>query len=161
MLVALLLGVSSLASAQFVAPKSGNPLFTCAGLEFAWCALRNYSGTTDQFPGAFLTFQMQNRAGTWLDAVLLNGGLVDPTAGHEQGDLDIGFQVDGKYVVIAFTGSYMGQEPGIQASPPDLLWLGSSINRFAGLNLTEVACPPSAPAKTCVRVGDGYVPVYR
>jgi hypothetical protein len=113
--------------------------------------------------GSVICFENKNDAGVWQDNPCLNGGTMDGTPGREQGDLDIWLTVDGKLQVVAVTGSWHGAKPGIIAWPPDIMWLGGDGTHFAGLGLTEVACPSSVPygPQTCIRVNDGFMPIYR
>lgn len=159
-----LLFVVGLAQGQFTSSQTGQQLLLCADLPNAWCVLRAYDGTVNPHPGGMLSFQTQNHAGRWLDALMMNGGLEDPTAGHEQGLLDIVFQVNGVYHTFAISGSYGGHQPGIKASPDGSLWLGSDTGRFGGLNLLERPCtkvPLGLGAKGCVEVNGGETPVWR
>ncbi len=73
-----------------------------------WFAIRDYGYRQEGVKlgtGAFFSFQSQNDADQWGDWVLLNGGLIDRTAGKEQGDLDILVRVDGKINGIAIVGA--------------------------------------------------------
>jgi len=143
---------------------------------FVWDAVsaKNANGSTTAWTGmcssdprdgggGFLQFLTPNKAGTFVSGITLNGGLVSAATGNEQGDMDVGVYVDGKQQVISFTGRYQGNEPGILMWPPDLFWLGSATNRWAGIAMTQHPCPKSVPGKPayCYATPDGFIPVYK
>lgn len=112
--------------------------------------------------GCFIQFQEQNLAGKMLSGVTFNGGLVDATAGREQGDLDIVILIDGKPMVVAVTGSWAGNPPGLMVSDSDVLSIGGANSRWKSAYFTEHACPLSlAGATACVTINGGSVGVYR
>jgi hypothetical protein len=126
-----------------------------------WVGCTDYEAARDG-DGCFIQFLSPSKSGSTLSGITLNGGLVDATAGKEQGDLDIGIVIDGKPgSVISFSGPYQGNLPGILMWPPDYFNLGSPSNRWKAVYLTTVACPPSAPVRECISVNGGFVPIYR
>ena len=112
--------------------------------------------------GCFIQFMEYNKAGALRSGITLNGGLIDATAGNEQGDLDIGIYVNGTVAVIGFQGNYQGNPAGIMPWPPDVFAIGSAANRFASLYLTLYPVRPGMPAGAigAVKVSGGYVPVF-
>jgi hypothetical protein len=72
-----------------------------------WFAIRDYGHRQEgrlEGTGSFLPFQSMNDAGVWGDWVMLNGGLIDRTAGREQGDLDILWHISGRIGGVAGVG---------------------------------------------------------
>lgn len=112
--------------------------------------------------GCFFQFISQSKSGKAVSGVTLNGGLIDATAGNEQGDLDIVLFVDGQPATVAILGSYPGQAPAILASPSGKFALGGPNNAWKEVFLTEFPCPVNIPgAAACVRINGGSVPIYR
>lgn len=119
------------------------------------------SGNAPPPYGSVLAFMDHNLANT-VEWTNINCGTMVGTPGVEQGDCDVLFNVDGKQVNISFAGRWAGNPPGLMVWPPDLLYIGSLSNRWAGLFMTTVACPagiPGAP-KGCIRVNGGFAPFY-
>lgn len=151
---------------------SAQPIPVCP---FVWDAVpaKNPNGSTTAWSalcssdprdggGGFLQFLTPNKAGAFVAGVNLNGGLVSATTGNEQGDIDIGFYLDGKPATISVTGRYQANLPGLLMWPPDQLYLGSPTNRWAGLYETEYHCPAGVPGNPsfCIKANGGYLPVY-
>ncbi|HDZ38406.1 MAG TPA: hypothetical protein ENH62_09000 [Marinobacter sp.] len=63
------------------------------------------NGTPTVGKGGFIRWEVLNDAPALKDAFTINGGLVDLTAGSEDGGADIGFLVNGAVEIIAFSGS--------------------------------------------------------
>lgn len=122
--------------------------------------------------GSFLTFESKNNAGQWGEWALVNGGLVDRSAGNEQGDIDLVTVVDGKISGAAIQGRWQGQKPSLLPINDSELDLGRSGTRWKDLHLSgnlyvnSANCPAGlSPApKACMRMMmDGvevFVPVY-
>lgn len=136
-----------------------------------WLYLRTYlrgDSAHGIYSGSFIVFQCVKSDGTFGSAVTLNGGYVGDVPGKENGDLDIIFPVDGVQANVSVTGKYtpvgalVAQPPGVLCWPPDLLRVGSQINRFAaeGMTILPVRAGMPAGAIGCVDVGGGFVPVY-
>jgi hypothetical protein len=104
----------------------------------------------------------RNDAGKWMDTCI-NPGTMVGTPGAEQGDMDFDILVDGKPANISVAGRWAQNPPGLQVWPPDLMWIGSVSNRWAGIYMTSVPCPASVPGRPayCVRNSGGFTPVYQ
>src|SRR5208282_91653 len=104
----------------------------------------------------------RNDAGKWFDTCI-NAGTMVGTPGNEQGDMDFDILVDGKPANISVAGRWSTNPPGLQVWPPDLMWIGSVSNRWAGISMTQHPCPASVPGRTayCYATPDGFIPVYR
>ncbi len=111
--------------------------------------------------GGRYCIEAKNNAGTWIDTCF-NPGVMVGTPGAEQGDVDTDILVDGKTATVAVAGRWASNPPGLQVWPPDLMWIGSVSNRWAGLYMTSTPCPASVPGKPlyCVRNSGGFTPVY-
>jgi hypothetical protein len=136
-----------------------------------WLAMRSYQLADTEhgvYSGCFIQFQCENNAGTPSSAVTLNAGYVGGVPGKENGDLDIGFPVDGVQHIVSLTGHYtpvgsaQAEPAGVLCWPPDVLQVGSSVNRYAGGGYTVLPVRPGMPPQAigCIRMGAGYVPVF-
>jgi len=103
----------------------------------------------------------RNLAGTWIDTCI-NAGTMVGTPSAEQGDMDFDILVDGKPANVSVAGRWGSNPPGLMVWPPDLLFIGSVTNRWAGFFMTTVACPSTVPGspKGCVRMNGGFAPFY-
>lgn len=123
-----------------------------------------------QYPGCFLQFRAKNTAGTMMSAVNLNAGFCGNVAGKENGDLDVGFLVDGVSSVISLTGHWTPPgttspaPAGIMVGPPDTMYVGTSVDRFLGVGMKIGPVRPGMPANAIGSVevqGVGYIAVFR
>jgi hypothetical protein len=135
------------------------PVLICAldpSGKVPWLALRTYEKRDGA--GSFISFQVQDLAGTWYDAVLLNGGFWLATAGKPAGDLDI-VTYDGKggQFTVAVAGAGNGDDAGLFCWPPQGAEIGGPLTRFQ-----EAPPRPGMPPEVtrCVKVNGGYVPIY-
>lgn len=98
-----------------------------------WLYLRSYAEV--QYPGVMLAAQVKNSAGNWCDSVIVNLGLIDKTAGKEQGNVDFVFPVDGVWCNLSMVGVYtdpdgVKQPPGFLCWPQNLFSIGGPNNKF-------------------------------
>jgi hypothetical protein len=122
--------------------------------------------------GSFFSFQSFNAAGQLGDWALINGGLVDKTAGKEQGDIDFVSVVDGKPSGFVFQGKYQGWGAAVLPVNDNELDLGRPTARWKNLMISgaifvsAAKCPAALKRnqKSCIQfIVDGVpliVPAY-
>jgi hypothetical protein len=140
-----------------------------------WFAIRDYGHRQEgrlQGTGSFLPFQSMNDKGQWGDWVMLNGGLIDRTAGREQGDLDILWHISGRIGGVAGVGDMShagGPEAAFQPILDGSLHLGLPGFRWRTVYAQALDLPierkrlrVGGKIVECdaVRVGDRWVQVY-
>ncbi len=113
--------------------------------------------------GMFMSFEDLDANGVRVSSAWFNPGTLAGAGNTREGDIDLGIVHLGQDVVISISGSWQGAAPGLMVWPPDLMWIGSATNRYAGIGMTQVACPKSCPGKPayCYRTPDGFIPVYK
>ena len=113
--------------------------------------------------GMFMSFEDLDANGKRTSSTWINPGTLAGAGDTQQGDIDLGILVDGKDVVVGIAGRWQGSVPGISVWPPDLMWIGNTSSRFAGISLTQVGCPKGVPGKPayCYQTPDGFIPVYK
>jgi len=124
-----------------------------------WFMIRSF-----QVPpyGGRICIEDRNDAGQWQDTCI-NPGTMVGTPGHEQGDFDFDYKVDGVNCGISMAGRWKQYPPGLMPQCDNVHWIGSTAGRFVGINLVPVACPRGIPGNPieCVRINGGVSPVYR
>lgn len=146
----------------------------------AWLAVRDYGHRQEGLcdgTGAFVTFQSKNDLGTWGDWALINGGLIDRTAGREQGDLDMLVYIDGQVGGAALVGNMThagGPPAGLVPINDEQMNLGNTNNRWLDLFLSgalhvttvgrQIYIDGQWQWKDCIPVltqqGQRWLPVY-
>jgi len=106
-----------------------------------WFAIYDYGHRPEglrEGTGCFITFRSTNADGTLGDWVMLNGGLIDRTAGKEQGDLDMLIRVNGQVNGMALVGdmtAFGGPPAALEPTQDALFNLGNAGSRWKDLFL--------------------------
>jgi len=117
--------------------------------------------------GGFIQFLSPNKANTFLSGITFNGGLMIATPGKEQGDLDIGIIVNGGYgTTMSFFGNPDGSGPVMAPSVTGVFKIGLPTNTIDSFYMSKYSCPQSLVRAVpepdhCIKVDDGYTPVYK
>jgi len=121
-----------------------------AGHSLPTLALRSNDQVTRDGAGGFIRFQGYNSSNVLRDALQLNGGLIDATAGSEQGDLDINIYRNGANKVLAIRGDWSAFAPG----DANMWGLGKTGNEWSGIYAYSalIGAAAATPSTTMLQV---------